>query len=248
VQACRSSSCLCELVYANDICLMASSTEHLQALLNALASCRALRHMEISVPKTKVMVASSVVQTPHSFTCNGRDIQQVGVLRYLELQMHPLAMLLIPLHVPRLPALEGGGAAKACRAAVRWHSKFKLMLFQSILIPAIYPGCEVWGMHSGVGSGPDVTVANQAQSGMQKLCEKYSWIICGVNLLPAYVLTIVWSLCISFYEKNPCTFGSSLLRCRMTDFFTQSYRTIWWMVSSIVFTVLHLLLLILCTL
>lgn len=119
VQACRSSSCLCELVYANDICLMASSTEHLQALLNALASCRALRHMEISVPKTKVMVASSVVQTPHSFTCNGRDIQQVGVLRYLELQMHPLAMLLIPLHVPRLPALEGGGAAKACRAAVR---------------------------------------------------------------------------------------------------------------------------------
>ncbi len=57
MQACRSSSCLCELVYANDICLMASSTEHLQALLNALASCRALRHMEISVPKTKVMVA-----------------------------------------------------------------------------------------------------------------------------------------------------------------------------------------------
>ena len=38
VQPCRSSSCPCALVYANDICLLASSTEHLQALLDVLAS------------------------------------------------------------------------------------------------------------------------------------------------------------------------------------------------------------------
>ncbi|KAA6423862.1 MAG: hypothetical protein FRX49_06432 [Trebouxia sp. A1-2] len=42
-----------ELVYADDICLMASSPEHLQALIDALSSYCALLHMEISVPKTK---------------------------------------------------------------------------------------------------------------------------------------------------------------------------------------------------
>ncbi len=67
----------------------------------------------------------------------------------------------------------------------------QLMLFQSIFIPAIHHGCEVWGMHSGVGSGPAVTVDNQAQSGMQQLCEKNLWIICGVKLLPFDLLTLV---------------------------------------------------------
>jgi len=36
--------------------LMASSPEHLQALIDALSSYCAILHMEISVPKTKVMV------------------------------------------------------------------------------------------------------------------------------------------------------------------------------------------------
>ncbi len=37
VQPCRSSSCPCELVFADDICFLASSTEHLQALLDVSA-------------------------------------------------------------------------------------------------------------------------------------------------------------------------------------------------------------------
>ena len=49
-----------ELVYADDICLMASSPEHLQALIDALSSYCAVLHMEISVPKTKVLIVSPV--------------------------------------------------------------------------------------------------------------------------------------------------------------------------------------------
>ena len=48
-----------ELVYADDICLLASLPEQLQALIDALAACCATMQMEISVPKTKVMVVSS---------------------------------------------------------------------------------------------------------------------------------------------------------------------------------------------
>ena len=49
-----------ELVYADDIYLVASSLEQLQALIDALSSYCAMLHMEISVPKTKVMVVSRV--------------------------------------------------------------------------------------------------------------------------------------------------------------------------------------------
>ena len=47
---------LTDLVWANDICLLASSPRHLQALIGALVSYSATLHMEISVAKTKVIV------------------------------------------------------------------------------------------------------------------------------------------------------------------------------------------------
>ena len=52
---------LTDLVYADDIRLMASSPEHLQALIDALAIYCATLHMEINVAKTKVMVVSNLL-------------------------------------------------------------------------------------------------------------------------------------------------------------------------------------------
>ena len=75
---------LTDLVYADDICLMASSPEPLQALIaiDALAVYCATLHMEINVAKTKVMVVSKPsVRSPSSvasvFTCNGLPVGHV---------------------------------------------------------------------------------------------------------------------------------------------------------------------------
>ena len=67
---------LTDLVYADDICLLAGSPQHLQALIDALVGYCATLHMEISVAKTKVMVVSrSLARLPSLeaavFTCNG---------------------------------------------------------------------------------------------------------------------------------------------------------------------------------
>ena len=67
---------LTDLVYADDICLVAGSPEHLQALIDALAVYCATLHMDINVAKTKVMAVSkpSVRQPPPVatvLTCNG---------------------------------------------------------------------------------------------------------------------------------------------------------------------------------
>ena len=77
-----------ELVYADDTCLMASSPEQWQALIDALSSYCAIMHMGISVPKTKVMVVSPVPAPPAAFTCNGNPIEQVATFKYLSLHFH----------------------------------------------------------------------------------------------------------------------------------------------------------------
>ena len=58
-----------ELVYADDICLLASSPEQLQALIDALAAYCATLQTEISVPKTKVIVVTAVPAPVVAFTC-----------------------------------------------------------------------------------------------------------------------------------------------------------------------------------
>ncbi|DBB04078.1 TPA: hypothetical protein ACH3X1_013131 [Trebouxia sp. C0004] len=64
---------------------MASSPEHLQALIDALSSYCAILHMQISVPKTKIMVVSPVAAPAVAFSCNDNPIEQavlVPVLQY----------------------------------------------------------------------------------------------------------------------------------------------------------------------
>ncbi len=77
-----------ELVYADDICLMASSLEQLQALIDALSSYCANLHMENSIPKTKFIAVSPVPAPAVAFSCNGNFIEQVTTFKYLGLHLH----------------------------------------------------------------------------------------------------------------------------------------------------------------
>ena len=70
-----------ELVHADDICLLASSPEQLQALIDALAAYCATLQMETSVPKTKVLVVSAVPAPAVGFTCNGNPVEQVATFK-----------------------------------------------------------------------------------------------------------------------------------------------------------------------
>ena len=72
---------------------MASSPEHLQALIDALAVYCATLHMGVNVAKTKVMVVSKpFVRSPPPvasvFTCNGLPVEHVDTFKYLGLHFH----------------------------------------------------------------------------------------------------------------------------------------------------------------
>ena len=72
-----------ELVYADDIRLLASSPEQVQALIDLLDAYCAILQMEISAPKTKVTVVSAVPAPIVTFTCNGNPVEQVATFKYL---------------------------------------------------------------------------------------------------------------------------------------------------------------------
>ena len=99
-----------ELVYADDICLLASSPEQLQALIDALAAYCATLQMEISVPKTKVMIVSAVLAPVVPFTCNGNPVEQVATFKYLGLHFHQSGSI-APLVTPIKSKAGGSWAA-----------------------------------------------------------------------------------------------------------------------------------------
>ncbi len=84
---------LTDLVYADDICLLAGNPQHLQALIDALVRYCAMSLMEISVARTNVMVVSrSLTGSPSPeaavFTCNGLLVEQVSTFNYLGPHFH----------------------------------------------------------------------------------------------------------------------------------------------------------------
>jgi hypothetical protein len=169
-----------ELVYADDICLLASSPEQLQALINALAVYCATLQMEISVPKTKVMIVSAVPAPVVPFTCNGNPVEQVTTFKYLGLHFHQSGCV-APLVTPIKSKAGGSWAAVQrrhsllqCGNTVNLH----LHLLQAILVPVLQYGCQIWGMHS-----PRVAAANDARAALQRLNDYYLRTIC--RLLPS---------------------------------------------------------------
>ncbi len=155
-----------ELVYADDICLMASSPEQLQALIDALSSYCAILHMEISVPKTKVMVVSPVPAPAVVFSCNDNTFEQITTFKYLGLHFHQsgaVAHLVSPINSKAggsWAAVQRRHSLLQCGRTINLH----LHLLQAVLVPVLQYGCQVWGMHS-----PRVAAANRARLDLQRL-------------------------------------------------------------------------------
>ena len=169
-----------ELVCADDICLMASAPEHLQALIDASSSYCAVLHMEISVLKRKVMIVSPVPAPAVAFSCNDNPIEQVTSFKYLGLHFHQTGAVA---HVVTPIKSKAGGSWAAvqrrhsllqCGKTINLH----LHLLQAVLVSVLLYGCQVWGTHS-----PHVATANRARLDLQRLYDYYLRTICG--LLPS---------------------------------------------------------------
>ena len=142
---------------------------------------------------------------PPSFMCSGQLVEQVPSLKYLCLHFHESGLV------------SEAKMAASCQWAVvqKKHAlrkrgdtvNLKLKLLQTILVPTIHYGCEVWGMHS-----QRTYSANSARSQLQHLYEQYlrricrlspsvpaAMLLCELNLLPLKVFW--WRQCLCFWDK-----------------------------------------------
>ena len=214
-----------ELVYADDICLLATSPGDLQALVDALAAYFGMLHMEISTAKTKVMALFASGVPASSFTCNGLSIEQVRTFKYLGLNFHDsgdIAYLIQPVRnkaAGSWAAVQRRHSLLQCGSTVNIH----LQLLQSILVPALHYGCEVWGMHS-----PGVGAVGQARLALQQVYDFYLRVICGLNpstprdmllkelgLLPLQVYW--WQQTLQFWNRIAALPAGSLFHAVLLD-------------------------------
>ena len=160
---------------ADDVCLLACTLWHLQALLASMQAYCATVQMTISVEKTKVLVMND--HSPPLFLCNGQTVQRVPSFRYLGLHFHESGLvqcLITPLKAKMASAwaiVHRKQAQFGCGDTVN----IKLRLLQTILVPTVHYGCEVWGMHS-----TQVAAANAARAELQRLYEFCLRRICGL--------------------------------------------------------------------
>ena len=216
---------LADLEYADDISLAAGSPLHLQALIDSLSDFCHTLHMDISIAKTKVMVVSSAPVAATQFTCNGHALEQVDSFKYLGLHFHSsgdISHLISPLKAK---------ATGSWAVVQRRHSQLqcgntvslKLQLLQSILVPTIHYGCELWGMHS-----PQSAAANRARSDLEQTYARFLRHVCGVRfntpssmLLTELGLTALkvfwWQQTLQFYNRLAATPHGSFFHTILLD-------------------------------
>ena len=134
----------------------------------------------ISVPKTKVMVVSTVPAPVVTFTCNGNPVEQVATFTYLGLHFHQSGFI-AHLIVPSKSKAGGSWAAVQRRHSLLPcgnTSNLHLHFLQAILVPVIQYGCQISGMCS-----PCVAAVNDTHAALQRLNDYYLRTIC--SLLPS---------------------------------------------------------------
>ena len=149
--SCRCRACtiiassLTDLVYADGSCLLASSPEHLQALIDALLDFCAALHMEINVEKTKVMVVSKpsarspAIMAP-VFTCNGLPAGQVNNFKHLGLQFHASGDMFDLIAPLKAKAASSWAVVQQRQSQLQCGNtvNLKLFLLQSILLLSLH--------------------------------------------------------------------------------------------------------------
>ena len=101
--------------------------------------------MEISVPKTKVMVVSRVPLSVAAFSCNGNLVEQVSTFKYLGLHFHESGAL-VHLVNPVKSKADGSWAAVQRRHSLLQCGNtvnLQLHLLQAVLVPVLQYGCQI---------------------------------------------------------------------------------------------------------
>jgi hypothetical protein len=137
------------LLHADDLALVSTSAEGLQAQLNALAEYSDMWRLTVSISKTKVMVLSqgSMQSSALSVYYKGQELEQVEAFTYLGIRLTSTGDMNEQAAGARLRAGRAAWAAVRGKAAQLGITSVKLLCayFDAVVRPTLEYGVELWG-------------------------------------------------------------------------------------------------------
>jgi hypothetical protein len=135
------------LLYADDLVLMAETSEDLQTLLNSLSTFCDINSMTVNVKKTEALIFNpSSLTLPHPVQYNGSNLDWKHSFIYLGIIYNDINGI----QGAGDRCLQKGRAAlyslvRRCHQLDLHNVHIKIHLFNTLVKPILMYGCEVWG-------------------------------------------------------------------------------------------------------
>ena len=135
------------LLYADDTVLFANSAESLQKSLNILSRYSRLWKLKVNVNKTKIMTFSKNGKwsKKHNFTYNEETVDTVNEFKYLGIVFKNNGRFLSAIKLIKAQANKAMRYIISRAQAKNMPMDIQLKLFDTLVIPIVTYGAEVWG-------------------------------------------------------------------------------------------------------
>ena len=146
------------LLYADDIVLLSRAPIGLQSSLDMLHAFCDRQGLTVNLKKTQVVVFNdcshlATYMASEQFTYMGTQLDKVEQYSYLGIIFHRKADFKAAVEVLAVAARKAMfGMMRRCAMMGITNSQLKCQLFDTLVLPVLTYGCEVWGtqyMHSG---------------------------------------------------------------------------------------------------
>ncbi len=133
---------LCDLDYADDICLLAHTHADMEHLLQRLEQEAALVGLKINIDKTKEMRIGSNI--PRKFAIQNQEIEQVTQFCYLGSMITPSGGADADVDLKLAKARQAFGILNKIWASTQISRTLKLRIFNTNVKSVLLYGCETW--------------------------------------------------------------------------------------------------------
>ena len=144
------------LLYADDLILMSASASGLQKQLDALASFCEQRQLTVNLSKTKVVVFEKQRSAMCDFRLNGAVVERVDKYKYLGFNFHATKGLYFGTEALMAVARKALLAMRRrCALLGIRDPALQCKLFDTLVLPIVSYGCEVWGVDAKCGAAAE---------------------------------------------------------------------------------------------
>jgi len=134
------------LLYADEFILMSESASGLQKQLYALACFGEQRQLTVNLSKTKMVVFETWQSDVCDFVLSGAAVERVESYKYLGFVLHATKKLTFGTDALVATAKKALLAMRRCALLSIRDPALQYKLFDTLLLPILRYGCEVWGV------------------------------------------------------------------------------------------------------